>query len=121
MKVVSDSSRKYATIFKIMMETGITPYKRSRLSLRDIDLEKRTIAVRGYKEHISRVFKLKSDTAAMLKEYVQTHNLDRLLPDSIYISKLCARRLNLSKNNKIQVLAKFGYLYVLPLRLSQVR
>jgi integrase len=88
MKVISSSSKKYATIFKILMETGIMPYELSRVSLKDIDLEKGTIVVRGYKGHNSRIFKLRTDTLAMLKEYVQRYYNDKLFPDSMYIGKM---------------------------------
>ena len=54
MKVISTSSFKYATIFRILMETGIMPYELSRMKVSDIDLEKGVLTVRGYKGHSSR-------------------------------------------------------------------
>ena len=53
-KMISRASRKYATIFKILMETGVMPYELSQVSMRDIDLEKGIINVQGFKGHASR-------------------------------------------------------------------
>jgi len=54
MKVISASSFKYATIFRILMETGIMPYELFRMKVSDIDLEKGILTIRGYKGHSSR-------------------------------------------------------------------
>jgi len=44
-KMISRASRKYATIFKILMETEVMPYELSQVSIKDIDLEKGIINV----------------------------------------------------------------------------
>ena len=36
-KVISRASKEYATIFKILMETGVMPYELSSVTLRDMD------------------------------------------------------------------------------------
>ena len=48
------------------------PYELHNVKLRDIDLERGILSIRGYKGHASRTFKLKSETVAMLKWYVNT-------------------------------------------------
>jgi integrase len=68
MKVIS-ASKKYATIFKILMETGLMPYELSQVEQKDIDLERGILNARGYKTHYSRTFKLTQETNAMLKLY----------------------------------------------------
>jgi integrase len=59
-KLIASASPRYATILKILSETGIMPHELSRISLRDIDLERGLLNVQGYKGHNSRVFKLKA-------------------------------------------------------------
>ena len=91
-KVISNSSRKYATIFKILLETGIMPYELSRVRLEDIDVERGVITVRGYKGHASRVFKLSQETTAMLKEYLRRYGSGKqLFPSSLYMCKMWRR------------------------------
>jgi integrase len=91
MKVISATSKKYATIFKILMETGVMPFELSNVSLSDMDLDKGTIVVRGFKGHSSRVFKLRSDTLAMLKEYVAKYYCDKPFPNAVWIGKIWRR------------------------------
>jgi integrase len=88
-KIIANSSRKYATIFKILLETGIMPYELSRVKLEDIDIEKGVITVRGFKGHTSRIFKLKDETVAMLKEYLKRYGSSKqLFPSSLYMCKM---------------------------------
>jgi integrase len=94
-KIISIASKKYATIFKILMETGVMPYELSNVTLRDIDLEKGTLSVQGFKGHASRIFKLKSETIAMLREYLAKHGFnDKPFPDSEYMGKMWRRYRN---------------------------
>jgi len=101
-KIISRASKKYATIFKILMETGVMPHELSNVTLRDIDLEKRTIAVQGFKGHASRIFKLKTETIAMLKEYLAKHGFnDKPFPKAEYMGKMWRRwRNSLAENLK---------------------
>jgi integrase len=43
MAVISASSKKYATIFRLLMETGVMPFELANVSLKDIDLDKGTL------------------------------------------------------------------------------
>jgi len=81
-KIISHATKKYATIFKILMETGMMPFELSQVSVRDIDLERGIINARGFKGHASRSLKLKSETVAMLKWYLQTFTCERPFPNS---------------------------------------
>ena len=94
MKVISASSFKYATIFRILMETGIMPYELSRMKVSDIDLEKGILTVRGYKGHSSRMFKLTSETLAMLKQYLNKYYAEHPFPKSEWIGKMWRRYRN---------------------------
>jgi integrase len=62
MSVISASSRKYSVIFRLLMETSVIPFELASVTLRDINLEKGTLAVQGFKRHASRSFKLKEST-----------------------------------------------------------
>jgi len=84
MKVIS-ASRKYATIFTVLMETGLMPYKLSQVELRDIDFDRRILSARGFKGHASRNFKLKQETTNMLKVYFSKYDK---FPQSKWMSKL---------------------------------
>lgn len=88
MKVISASSFKYATIFKILMETGVMPYELSKTRLRDIDLDRGVLTVQGFKGHLGRVFKLSNETLAMLKQYINRYYADYPFSESIWISKM---------------------------------
>jgi len=63
MKVISHA-RKYAPIFKTLMETGLMPYELSQVKPQDIDFERGILNARGYKGHASRTFKLTQETTA---------------------------------------------------------
>ncbi len=91
MSVISASSKKYALIFKILMETGVMPYELAHVSLKDIDLDKGTLVVRGFKGHSSRVFKLKNDTLAILKEYVHRYYCEKPFPDADWMGSVWRR------------------------------
>ena len=82
MTVISASSRKYVAIFKVLMETGVMPFELANVTLKDIDLDKGTLAVRGFKGHSSRAFKLKNETLACLKEYIRTYYHEKPFPDA---------------------------------------
>lgn len=90
MKVIS-ASKKYAPIFKTLMETGLMPYELSKVEQRDIDFERRILSARGYKGHASRTFKLTQETTAMLKTYFTKYTK---FPDSIYIRKMWIKHRN---------------------------
>ena len=90
MKIIS-ASKKYATIFKTLMETGLMPYELSQVQQQDIDLERGILNARGYKGHTSRTFKLTQETTAMLKTYFTKY---AKFPESIYIRKMWIKHRN---------------------------
>jgi integrase len=85
--IIERASKKYATIFKILMECGMSPYELSQITLKDMDLEKGLINCRGYKGHSSRTFKLKAETLAMLKWYVGRYTESKPFPKSEWIQR----------------------------------
>jgi len=87
-KIVASCGKYFATILRILMETGVMPSELSRVRMKDIDLERGIVTVRGYKGHSSRVFKLSSQTVAMLKVYLAKRgNREYPFPTSDWICK----------------------------------
>jgi integrase/recombinase XerD len=74
MSIIASASKKYATIFRMIMETGIMPYELENLSIENIDFEKGIVYVKGYKKHRSRCFKVSSELIAMLKWYFNRYD-----------------------------------------------
>jgi len=90
MKIVS-ASKKYAVIFKVLMETGIMPYELSKVSRNDIDFDRGLLTVQGFKGHSSRVFKLSDETVAMLKLYFSKY---QSFPEAVWIKKMWIKTRN---------------------------
>jgi len=86
-KLIASASPRYATILKILSETGIMPHELSKISLRDIDLERGSLNVQGCKGHNSRVFKLKAEMVAMLRTYLVKNPKQYPFPYSKWICK----------------------------------
>jgi integrase len=91
MQIISNA-KKYAAIFKTLMDTGLMPYELSQVKPdKDIDLERRILTARGYKGHDPRTFKLTQETTAMLSEYVAKY---QSFPESIWIQKMWIKTRN---------------------------
>jgi integrase/recombinase XerD len=90
MKVIS-ASKKYAVIFKVLMECGMMPYELSMVNRKDIDFERRLISVKGFKGHASRTLKLTQQTTGMLKLYFSKYDI---FPESRWMGKLWRRTRN---------------------------
>ena len=90
MKVIS-ASKKYAVIFKILMECGMMPYELSKVEIKNIDFERRIVSVRGYKGHASRTLKLSKQTLGMLKLYFSKYSE---FPESKWIGKIWRKTRN---------------------------
>ncbi len=86
--IIEGSSKKYAVVFTILKECGMMPYELSKVSLKDIDLEKGILNVQGFKGHASRSFKLKINTLARLKWYIHLYgDKPRLFPNAEWIER----------------------------------
>ena len=72
------------------------PHELHKTTLRDIDLQKRTIAIQGLKGHSSRIFKLKPKTVAMLTTYLKEYGSKTpLFPNSKAMLKAWLRVRNI--------------------------
>jgi len=85
------ASKKYAPIFKTLLETGLMPYELLQVTKTDIDLERGILNARGYKGHASRTFKLTQENTAMLKAYFCKYDK---FPDAIWIRKMWIKHRN---------------------------
>ena len=93
-KIISASSKKYATIFKILDETGLEEQELRNPTRKDIDIEKGIINAQGCKNHKSRSFKLKPETAEMLRQYLFKYIDHQPFPESHYMSTIWQRTRN---------------------------
>ncbi|MCW4038613.1 MAG: site-specific integrase [Candidatus Bathyarchaeota archaeon] len=79
-KIIGASTRRYATIFTLLAEIGLSGHELHKLSRKDIDTEKGIVRVRGYKGHASGTYKLKRRTLEMLREYLAKDTREHPFP-----------------------------------------
>jgi len=72
-KIISASTKKFATIFTILAEIGAEGQELHNTPRTDIDLERGIISIKGTKGHASGTYKLKAKTLDMLREYLAKH------------------------------------------------
>jgi integrase len=73
-QIIVRARGKYVLVFSILRDTGIRPIELERTKLRDIDLDTGVITVRTAKGGTGRTVQVKSQTLAMLKEYLGKYN-----------------------------------------------
>ena len=93
-KIISASSQKYATIFTILEQTGVETQELATTNRTDIDAEQGIINVQGCKGHNSRSFKLKTQTADLLRAYLHKYTTDKPFPKSKRIGEMWRRTRN---------------------------
>jgi integrase len=81
--VISSCSMKYATVFSLS-KYGLRPHEISKITLRDIDIDKRELLVRTSKLGLERTIKLKQKTVDLLRNYISINNING-------IDQRCAR------------------------------
>ena len=89
--IILNSSRKYASAFSIIRDSGIRPIECARIEVRDIDFNKKTINIRTAKDGTARVVKIKDDTVARLREYIGIKGFsqkDKLYPSSDLLGRM---------------------------------
>jgi integrase len=97
-KIIASTSKKYATIFTILEETGLEGHELSTIHQNNIDKQQGIINAQGCKGHKSRSFKLKPETAEMLRQYLNKYTNEKPFPDAMYMGKIWRRtRNNLAK------------------------
>jgi integrase len=93
-KIIAASSKKYATIFTILDETGIEGHELRTTTSDQIDAQQGIINAQGCKGHKPRSFKLKPETAEMLRQYLIEHASKTPFPNSEYMGKIWRRTRN---------------------------
>ena len=68
--IILNASRKYASAFSIIRDTGIRPIECARIKVKDIDFTNKTITIATAKGGLGRIVKLRNDTIARLKDYI---------------------------------------------------
>lgn len=83
--IIINASRKYASAFGIIRDTGIRPIECARIKIKDIDFTNKTITIATAKGGVGRVVKIKNDTIARVKDYIGMKGLglnDKLYPSA---------------------------------------
>jgi integrase len=93
-RIISAASKKYATIFTILDETGLEGHELHTTSTDQIDSKQGIINAQGCKGHKPRSFKLQPETAQMLREYLYEHTNQYPFPDPEYMGKIWRRTRN---------------------------
>ncbi|MCJ7613676.1 tyrosine-type recombinase/integrase [Candidatus Bathyarchaeota archaeon] len=92
--IIAHSGRKYSMIFSVLRDTGLRPVELHRLTMKNIDLEKGIIYPESAKGGRARSLKLKTETLAMLKEYISRNNFgltEKMFPDTDIVSHVFMR------------------------------
>ena len=90
-KIIGASTKRYATIFTILAETGLEGEELHKLSKKKIDTEQGIISVEGCKGHASGTYKLKTHTAEMLREYLARNPQEYPFPRPYIMSQIWRR------------------------------
>jgi integrase len=98
-KIISASTRRYATIFTILAETGAEGEELHKTHKNQIDLENGVISIKGTKGHASAVYKLKQATAEMLREYIAKNPQEYPFPKPKIMAQIWRRERNQLADN----------------------
>jgi len=90
-QLIATASPRYATIFRLLAETGAMPEELHQIPRRNIDLERGTIKIPGLKGHKTRIIKLKPGMVAMLRRYVQEYQGEYPFPEGKFIGNIYRR------------------------------
>ena len=80
--IIDNASEHYAVIFKILMETGAEGHELANVTRNDIDTEQGIIKIKGCKGHASGTYKLRRQTAEMLRVYLHKNPQEQPFPTS---------------------------------------
>ena len=99
-KIISATTRKFATIFTLMAEIGVEGEELHQTHQNQFDPTQNIISIKGLKGHDSANYKLKPHIAEMLKEYLAKHQKDYPFPQPKVMSEMWRRaRKTASQNN----------------------
>jgi integrase len=98
-KIISATTRKFATIFKLMAETGVEGEELHRTHRNQFDQTQAIISIKGLKGHDSANYKLKPHIAQMLREYLTQYQKDYPFPQPKVMSGMWRRARNTASQN----------------------
>jgi len=93
-KIIAACGPDYATIFTILAETGLEAHELATMHRNEIDAERGIINATGCKGHNSRSFKLKPQTAEMLRIYLTKYTANNPFPNSKSMGEIWRRTRN---------------------------
>jgi integrase len=105
-KIISASTKRYATIFTILAETGLEGQELHKTHKNNIDTEQGIISAKGCKGHASGSYKLKTHTAEMLREYMAKNPQEYPFPKPKVMSQIWRRVRNRVADNLKQLQLK---------------
>jgi hypothetical protein len=98
-KIISATTRKFATIFKLMAEIGVEGEELHQTRRNQFDQTQAIISIKGLKGHDSANYKIKPQTAEMLKEYMTKYQKDYPFPQPKVMSEMWRRARNTASQN----------------------
>ena len=114
--IISNASKTYATIFKILAETAAEPQELYKTNRHMISLEQRAITITGTKGHGTANYKLKPQTTEMLTEFLAKRQQEYPFPKPrrmtqrwIEIRKKVSAKLNDPELNNIPLRSLRNY------------
>jgi hypothetical protein len=106
-KIISATTQKFATIFKLMAETGVEGEELHQTHRSQFEQTQGIISIKGLKGHGSANYKLKQPTANMLREYLARYPTEYPFPQPKVMSEMWRRaRENASRNHNDPELKK---------------
>ena len=106
-KIISSTTRKFATIFRLMADIGVEGEELHQTHRNQFDTQQAIISIKGLKGHDSANYKLKNATAEMLREYLTRHPKDYPFPQPKVMSDMWRRaRTTASQNHNDPSLLK---------------
>lgn len=87
-KIISATTPKFATIFKLMAETGVEGEELYQTHRNQFEQTQAILDIKGLKGHGSANYKLKQPTAEMLREYLAKYPQNYPFPQPKVMSKM---------------------------------
>jgi hypothetical protein len=87
-RITSASTPKFATIYKLMAEIGVEGEELHQTHRNQYDTSQGIISVKGLKGHDSGNYKLKPETAQLLREYMAKYTDDHPFPQPKVMSQM---------------------------------
>ena len=98
-KIISATTLRFATIFKLMAETGVEGEELHQTHRNQFEQTQGIISIKGLKGHGSANYKLKQPTAEMLREYLAKNPEEYPFPQPKAMSEMWRRARNTASRN----------------------